>query len=231
MKINKQALMLFVMMLVYAMGLHAQESPFRLGIKGGVALSNMSVDLDDDESQRKSALPGYVVGLTGEYAFSDNLFLASELLFLSKGFNVKGMDQWEPRGETHWKKTVNMHYVQIPLLITYKFKFLFADDGRIVLQAGPYVAYGIAGKMKTRNRYEKISKEDDSEKHSTFGYGGFDRWDYGVSLRFGGEWSRYSVAVNLDGGLRDINNAEYAQTFWGRTCKNITGYLTFGYSF
>ena len=223
--------MILISFLASIMYLYAQESPFSIGLKGGVNLSNVSIDTDGYDEMKRYAVPGYVIGLTGEYSFNRNFFLASEFLFLSKGVKLKGIDQWIHKGETRWKKTVHMHYLQVPVLATFKMEVLFADDGQLVFQAGPYIAYGIGGKIKTDNRYVYISKPNDSEKSSTFGKDGFDRLDYGLTFRLGMEFKRYTIAVNLDGGLRDINDTKHDYNLAGRGGKNISGYLTFGYSF
>lgn len=210
---------------------YAQESPFKTGVKIGINLSNASMNTDGVEPMKKQAIPGYVIGLTGEYALSTHFFLSSEVLLLSKGFKLNGIGKWISTGETHWKQTIHMHYLQLPLMATTKFKIL-NDAPPVLLQAGPYIAYGIAGKTKVENKYVGLSKPNDSEKYSTFGNDGFQRFDCGFTFRLGTEFKRYAIVANLDWGLRNINsNKHKSYDISGRSCKNINGYLTFGYRF
>ncbi|MDR1200985.1 MAG: outer membrane beta-barrel protein [Tannerellaceae bacterium] len=84
----------------------------------------------------------------------------------------------------------------------------------LVINAGPYVAYGIGGKIK-----------GGGESISIFGNNQLTRLDYGVGGGIGFELGMFCINTGYDLGLRNISDA--------KDCKinNQNAYLTVGVKF
>lgn len=96
----------------------------------GMNFSNQT-KLDDGK-----ALPGFTMGVGMDYGFTENWSLQSGLMITSKGFKVKEMGE---------KITVRPIYLDIPILAAYK--FAISDNAKFVVNAGPYMAIGLGGRL------------------------------------------------------------------------------------
>ena len=174
---------------------HAQDKPVLLGVKAGVNLSTLGADLKDSKYVFK-----YQVGITADLAFSENLYLLTGLDFQAKGAKLDGVKY-------------NPIYLQLPVTVGYKFDL--GNNTRLVLNAGPYLAYGIGGKTKGGEAgSQKLFKDDI-----------FKRLDYGVIGGVGVEFDRFTVSAGYDLGLRNISDAT------GTKARNRNAYLTVGVKF
>ena len=90
---------------------------------------------------------------------------------------------------------------------------------KVVLHAGPYIAYGIAGKTKA-------DVAGLSEKVDTFGDDGLDLkpFDAGLGLGVGAEFGKIILDLGWDMGLTNIGDS-YADV------KTQNAYLSVGYRF
>jgi hypothetical protein len=104
-------------------------------------------------------------------------------------------------------------YLQLPATIGYKFDL--GGDTRLVLNAGPYIAYGIGGKTKGGEAGSRKLFKDDI----------FKRLDYGVIGGIGFEFGRFAVGAGYDLGLANISDVK------GTKARNRNAYLTVGVKF
>jgi len=211
------------------------ESRFSVGVKIGINLSNTSLEKKSIEDSDKKAKAGLIAGISMEYAMTDNFYLQSGLMFTIKGMKLEGTSMWIPSGETRWKQTVNMQYLQIPLMAAYKFNI--SSNTKLFVQAGPYFAYGIGGSSKLKNKYYDLGdKEPDEEKFSTFGNEGLKRFDFGLTGGIGVEFGDIIVGLSYEHGLIDINQKDNKinRLFDESKCMNRSGslsLLSLGYRF
>ena len=102
-------------------------------IKGGLNMSNFYGDELDDKNMKV----GFHVGVGADLEFVPNMGIQTGLFFSSKGakytFNTAELE-------------VNANYLQLPVHFAYKIDVM--PGTRVVLHAGPYVAYGVGGKTK-----------------------------------------------------------------------------------
>ena len=104
--------------------------------------------------------------------------------------------------------SINAMYLELPVMAAARFNV--ADNTNIVVNAGPYLACGIAGKTK-------IDLGNDTErKYDTFGDDALKRFDAGLGVGVALELGK--VIVGLDGqfGLVDvekIGNPKKYKTF------------------
>jgi hypothetical protein len=190
----------------------AQNSPITFGVKAGLNLSNY---YGDDTSSLDPKV-GFNVGVTMDYAFSPALYLMTGL-----DLTTKGAKQSVGSGTI----TYNPMYLQVPVHIGYKLDV--APGTKIVFHAGPYVAYGVGGKVSVKgsgvtaswNIFEKIEIDELS-------FSGFDRFDFGAGFGVGAEFGRIGVGIGYDLGFanvfRDKNDSK---------SHNMNAALTVGYRF
>lgn len=193
-----------ILFLFIGMNMNAQNEKISFGIKAGLNLSNFGGDVEDMDAKI-----GFNAGVTLDYAITGNLFLLTGLDFTTKGCKYS---------EDDYKETVNSMFLQLPIHAAYKFEI--TDQSRLVVNAGPYIAYGIGGKVK----YEE---DGESEKFDFFGSeedGGMKRFDFGLGLGVGFEYDKFKVGIGYDFGLANIGRDDV-------DVKTRNGYLTVGYRF
>jgi len=177
----------------------AQEKPVTFGVKAGVNLSTFGGDMKNTKSTFK-----YQVGITADIALTNNLYVLTGLDFQTKG------SKYSPKSAPNIK--YNPMYLSIPAHLGYKFELL--PGTKLVINAGPYIAYGIGGKAKGDGNSEKI-----------FGDNRFKRLDYGVGGGIGFEFGKFCVNGGYDLGLANVSDVK------GNKIKNRNAYLTLGYKF
>jgi opacity protein-like surface antigen len=170
--------------------------------KVGMNMSNIT----DSEMDMKI---GFQAGVGMEYAFSDMWSIRPSLMFTTKGAKLseEGVDV-----------TYNPMYLELPVMAAAS--FAIADDQNIVVKAGPYFAFGIAGKAK-------FSADGESEKIDLFGDGedqmGMKRFDAGgVGVAY--EISKFFVDLTGEFGLTKVAGGDGSP-------KNMNFSIGVGYKF
>lgn len=152
---------------------------------------------------------GYQFGVGLDYEFNHRFALQPALLLSMKGSNY----DVKPAGDGH----DNALYLELPIMAALKFRI--NDDAKFVVNAGPYVAYGIGGKSKSR-----ISGE--SGEGNTFSNdGGYQYWDFGLGGGIGIEVDKFVFNLGCEFGLVDA--CRYSFFDW----KTQNYSLTIGYKF
>ena len=116
-------------------------------------------------------------------------------------------------------RSATQNYLELPLVFSY---FLRTGEARyVVLSAGPYVAYGISGKQKTKGDTEKPDAQRYYYEKKTFSEPGTHRFDWGVQASVGYQFpSGVTVGIEADFGLAKFNAAGD---------RNVSGLFTVGY--
>ena len=195
----------FLMTAVLGMFALAGFSQVKWDAKVGMNFSNMT-KLDDAK-----ALPGFNLGVGMDYGFSESWSLQSGLIISSKGHKVK--DDYKDRPI----------YLDIPILAAYKFNI--SENTKFVINAGPYLAFGLGGKCKfdEGGDYKLFKGEDgDDAEYSRFDLG----LQYGIGLEIGDHY-----LVNLTGQNGFICPFDYPDGYDGDKPKNMTFSIGVGYRF
>ena len=173
-----------------------------LSIKGGLNMSNFY----GDDLTDKNMKPGFHVGLGADLGFTPNMYLQTGLFFSTKGakFSDKAEGDWVDAN-------VTANYLQLPVHLAYKIDV--TPGTKVVLHAGPYVAYGIGGKMKVGSLSVNTFQKDT----------GLKPLDAGLGLGVGVELGRILVDLGWDMGLTNIARVG--------DIKNQNAYLSLGYKF
>lgn len=192
----------FLMTAVLGMFALAGFSQVKWDARVGMNFSNMT------KFENTKALPGFQLGVGMDYGFSENWSLQSGLMISSKGWKYK------EEGE---KMTFRPIYLDIPILAAYKFNI--SDNTKFVINAGPYLAFGLGGKAKYGDVDYKLFKSDE---------GDWKRFDLGIQYGIGLELSDHYL-INLTGqnGFICPWDTEEGED----KCKNMTFSIGVGYRF
>jgi len=195
----------FLMTAVLGMFALAGFSQVKWDAKFGMNFSNMTKD-----SEAK-ALPGFHLGVGMDYGFSENWSLQSGLMISSKGYKYDK----DVLGADFKARPI---YLDIPILAAYKFNI--SDNTKFVINAGPYLAFGLGGKGKF--------DVDGAEDIKVFkGEEGMSRFDLGIQYGIGLEISEHYL-VNLTGQNGFICPWDIDE---GDKPKNMTFSIGVGYRF
>lgn len=203
---------LVALVLTFATNINAQ-SPISVGVKAGLNVSNQSYK-SEGLNVSGSAKVGFNAGLTLDINLPSNLAVMSGLELTTKGVKFDIEDT---------KTTFNAMYLQLPIHLGYKIEI--APQTKIHFNAGPYLAYGIGGKIK--NSY-------DNEKMDTFGDDALKRFDFGLGIGAGVTFvDKVQVRLGYDFGLADAGRKgtdEYGDAYDVKV-KNRNFYVSLGYLF
>lgn len=216
---------------------HAQ---FRVGIKAGANLSNISMNMQSMELELYKPRIGYHAGLMAEYMFSSNVGLHTEVMYINSGANInadkylQGMDT--PEGvslEGH----VNMNTFQLPLYL--KTKFMLTNKFKLYVMGGGFASYSHDANQHVRLKEgsesmkvkwslfdPKIQIMDEEESNLYMQ----QRYNVGLAFETGIEIDRMVVGV----GFRQVLNNMAALGYLGvgkPTTKMWMANLSVGYYF
>lgn len=203
--------------LLCVIGMQAQYSPWSLNLKAGIGFSNVHVSADEAIDSRVK--PGYQFGAYVDYTLPSNLFFQSGLIFQSKGAIYEDDNQYwsttynnisndfcfaENDNRLQYQKvTVNSIYLQLPINVGYKYRL--KQNMSIVILGGPYLAYGVGGKLTDEKVYAdgvRIKEKDD-----VFGDRAWKRFDSGFSVTLGVELKKISLNMGYDFGMINIDRS------------------------
>ena len=194
----------FLMTAVLGMFALAGFSQVKWDAKVGMNFSNVT-KYDDAK-----ALPGFQLGVGMDYGFSESWSLQSGLLISSKGYKIEDVK-------------VRPIYLDIPILAAYKFNI--SDNTKFVINAGPYLAFGLGGKCKFDEGGDyKLFKGEDGEDAE------YSRFDLGIQYGIGLEIGEHYL-VNLTGQNGFISPFDYPDGYDGDKPKNMTFSIGVGYRF
>ncbi len=215
--------MLIAVAIGVVFGVQAQESGF--GVRASMNLSTINNKYDgkdgsrsDNELDFKNRV-GFNIGLIYDYGFTENFYIQPGLYFTTRGGKI---DETKMEDGQKW----NLNYLQLPILASYR--FTLADNIKLHINAGPYVAVGLGGKMKFEADGEKYDikafgtskggdyddewdyyasgwdDEDDYYDEEGSEKGGLKRFDAGLTLGAGVSVNKFYIGLSYDLSLANI---------------------------
>jgi len=199
------------------------QSKTTFGVRAGVNFQNITGDDAAGNSMDGKLKVGFLGGVNAEIPVGIDFYLQPGVVYAIKGAKWEG-------GSSDVK--VNLSYIEVPVNFLYKPE---VGTGRVILGFGPYIAFGVSGKIKpdNGNDVDITFKNSISQAEATTGYGTyFKRIDAGGNLLFGYEMSNnLSVQLNAQLGLVKINpkidGVSNDETSW----KNTGFGVSLGYRF
>jgi hypothetical protein len=168
---------------------NGQKASF--GLRAGVNFQNLNGKDFEGEKLENKMKTGFNVGLNAEIPVAPDYFLQPGVLFTTKGAKHEG------DGST------NISYIEIPVNFVYK---PVVGAGRMILGFGPYVGFGIGGKVKDGDDEADIKFKStiSPTEWATGTY--YKAFDAGANILFGYEFtSKISAQLNAQLGLVNIN--------------------------
>lgn len=210
---------------------HGQLS---IGFSAGSNLSSMSIYLRDRNTFRINPTFGYNVNIITEYKFNPNISLWSGLSITQKGFNQHIKYFYMPGLDTTANITSKLNYLELPLYLKFTTNLNQID---LFYGFGPYVSYGIQGKITTeingrsdltiseKMKWDKVY--DYSDLVNYYAYANLKRFDFGVGTMLGMEYKNFMVIASYRYGLHNLM-WEYYQD---EKMSNSSLSISVGYSF
>lgn len=199
-----------------------EMNSFRMGLKSGFNMSTYTKGFD--------YRPNIHIGMAFEIPLSLNWFLMPEVYYINKGGRKSVDDLFYGLNEYGYKMWVigkfysSPSYIDLPLMVGYK--HWIDDDMNLYAALGPYISYGVGGKLK----FERAGKTDKYDLYDDFG---FKRWNYGLNMELGYNYEGFNMALGFDYGLSPItgNNSfvTYSCDYNLSTNKSIDKEVQIGY--
>ncbi|WEK35775.1 MAG: porin family protein [Candidatus Pseudobacter hemicellulosilyticus] len=181
---------LFLLTALLTTGVAAVNAQTSFGIRAGVNFQNLNgedVTGDDFDYKLKT---GFHVGVNAEIPLAAEFYLQPGVLFSMKG--AKADDDNDTK--------VNIGYIEVPI------NFLFKPElgnGKLLLGVGPYVGFGVTGKIKGDG--DDVDIEFANEASGLDALRTIRRFDAGGNLLFGYEFSnKLSLQLNAQLGMLNI---------------------------
>jgi hypothetical protein len=189
-----KAIKISFLLALVTMAVTSVQAQVSFGVRAGVNFSNINgKDASDDKLENK-ILPGFNAGVNVEIPVADDFYVQPGLLFSTKG------TKWDMNNNA---KT-NLGYLELPINFLYK-----ADlgAGKMLLGVGPYLAYGITGKVTADGGYDekvKYEKEVSSVDFAANGPIYHKPFDAGANVLVGYEFAN-KLSAQLNAGLGLVN--------------------------
>ena len=219
---------LFTSLLILALSVtfvYAQDSPkTSYAIIGGLNLQNLTGKAYNGDKLNNDMLLGYHVGVNAQIPIAMKFYFQPGLLYSTKGAKTKSESS---------TSTTNINYLEMPLNVVYKTP---CSNGSFIAGFGPYVAYGIGGKVKTTGDSPtietKIEFKNVIELTDPLDVPFYKAFDAGASAFVGYEMTNgVFCQLNMQLGLLKINS-EYQEFPDDKTSVKNTGFgLSTGYRF
>lgn len=212
----------------------AQDKKVSFGIRAGVNISSLSysTSAEDDYAPDLKSKTGFNVGVIADWNVAGNFYVQPGIYFTTRGAKS---EMFDAEYEASDKLEVNMNYLQIPILASYRFPV--SNSIKIDINAGPYFSYGMGGKFKNEWSYsgetEKIEGKvfDKSSEDKTGG--DLKRFDAGLRFGAGVQIQNFYIGVNYDLGLSNIADGGSEYSTWRKNDKLKNGCVAVmvGYNF
>lgn len=113
------------------------------GVLGGVNFQNLNGKDSDGDKLENKIKPGFHAGLNVQIPIVPDFYFQPGLLFTTKGCKTQEVTDLK----------VNISYLELPLNLVYR---PLVGKGHFMLGFGPYLGYGISGKVKSEDDSEDI---------------------------------------------------------------------------
>lgn len=189
----KKVLLFFALVAISVVSVNAQDN-LKWGVMAGMNVSKYTITGFDNRI-------GFHAGVKAELGLSQEAsgaYMDFAALLTLKGAKIDG-------GSIASIK-LNPYYLEVPVHVGYK--YAVNDDFALFGSVGPYIAVGLFGKAKAKvdgNIADLGELGTNSASENIFGDDGLKRFDFGLGLKAGVEFSKkYQVAISYDFGLVEV---------------------------
>jgi len=195
------------------------QSKTSFGVRAGINFQNITGDDALGNSMDNKLKVGFLAGVNAEIPVGIDFYLQPGVTYAVKGAKANGTDT-----------KINIGYIEVPVNFLYKPE---VGSGRLLLGVGPYIGFGVNGKIKANSGDEDIKfKNKLTQAEAVSGDPYLKRIDAGGNLLFGYEMSNnLSVQLNAQLGLVKINPKVDGATNDQGSWKNTGFGVSVGYRF
>ncbi len=212
----------------------AQESGF--GVRASLNLSNVNNKYDGEVASGESKSDyeydfknrvGFNIGLIYDWGISERFYIQPGLYFTTRGAKIKESEE-DYKFEEKW----NLNYLQLPILASYR--IALSDNVKWHINAGPYLAVGVGGKVKWEETYDGDTDKGDykafgtADEDSDEEKGGLKRFDAGLSFGTGVSIDKFYIGLTYDLGLVNAADKDVWKDY---KMKNRNFSIGVGYNF
>lgn len=218
MKTGMVAVALLVSSALYAQDMTYDVGRTTFGIRAGVNFQNINGKNRSGDKLENDIATGFHAGVNAEVPLGTGFYLQPGVLYSQKGTEFDNDNQ------------VKLNYIEVPVNFVYK---PVLGTGRMLLGFGPYVGFGLGGKVKTAGTERDVEYEKTVNSSSpSLTAGVYKGIDGGANLLAGYEFARnLSFQVNAQLGLVNIN-PEFQGAANDESKWRHTGFgLSLGYRF
>ncbi|MBS0025744.1 porin family protein [Chitinophaga sp. 22321] len=217
----------------------AAMSQARVGVKGGWNLSNITTD-NAGNTKDSRALSGFNVGVIADLPLVPKILsFQPGVFYTTKGTKLEVGDRDKVTVTNPYSKfTSNPSYIEVPL--NFVAKLPIGQNSSLFAGAGPYVAFGVAGKNKyelvtpvgTTSSSSSIKWDDDTPFNNgdpNQGYDKFKRFDWGGNVQIGAELNNFLISAQYGIGFAKVRSGQDNST--DDKSKNRVFSVSVGYLF
>ncbi len=198
------------------------------GIRAGINFQNINGKDAKGDKMHNSIIPGFNTGVNAEIPVATDFYIQPGLLFTTKG----GKSDYKDNGQSYTQK-VGLAYLEVPVNFLYKPE---VGSGHLLAGFGPYVEFGLAGKVKYSGANPPPDKDVvfkntiTAAEANTNAY--YRRVGAGANLLFGYELkNNLSMQLNAQLGLTNINAKDETVPDPKTAAKNTGFGISVGYRF
>ena len=193
------------------------------GILGGVNLQNLNGKLSSGDDLENDMLTGFHAGVNAMIPLAPEFYFQPGLMFAVKG----AKSTYTLLGTDYTSKT-KINYIEMPLNMVYKAAL---GSGSFMLGFGPYVAYGIGGKVVSEGGSTTLESDIEFKNEAGLLEGPvYKAFDAGANI-FAGYEMASGIFLQLDTQFGMMNINPDRGTNDKSTSKNTGFGLSAGYRF
>lgn len=131
----------------FAMAQTEVREKMSFAVIGGINFQNLNGKAFNGDKLENDMLMGYHVGLNAQIPIAPEFYFQPGVLFSTKGMQNKSAES---------TSTTTLNYIEMPLNLVYK---AVLGNGFVMLGFGPYLAYGIGGKVITKGSSPTVEEK------------------------------------------------------------------------
>lgn len=180
----KKLMMIAFLTLGFGTMIYAQNEA--TGIKGGLNLSSLSTDGNDDSNLKM----GFHAGVFTKIPFTESLSIQPELLYSGKGIKIN----YDESTIAHGDSKFNLNYIDVPV------KLILNLSEDFEFQLGPYFSYLVNANTETEAEFfgGELDTEDELDRDH------FNTFDYGLTAGIGFDLDPVIFGMNYNVGLKQV---------------------------
>jgi len=216
-KISIILILMFMASLAYT---QSTDGGISFAVLGGVNFQNLNGKDAAGDKLENDLIPGYHAGINVQIPFAPQFFFQPGLLITTKGTKFTDGSLTEK---------IKLVYVELPLNVVYK---AILGKGSIMIGFGPYIAYGIGGKVITDGSETDIEFKNVVETGDPYTAAYFKAFDVGGNIFAGYEFAGgIFCQLNTQFGMTKINPEDRRISSDKTSIKNTGFGLSIGYRF